>query len=132
MALRISSSSCLVASVEVDFGLGGGGTGVELTGCWGLTLKGRPCSKRYFMLHIVYCMYFTVPILIELYFSHFFTLWNCLVTHSYTGRPDVLTYIWQVMRATALKRFFPLSYRCHCLCESIFHSLLLTLASPFR
>lgn len=31
--LRSSSFSCLVASVDADFGLGGGGTGVESMGC---------------------------------------------------------------------------------------------------
>lgn len=33
MVFRISSFSCLLASVKADFILGGGGTGAEVAGC---------------------------------------------------------------------------------------------------
>lgn len=85
MAFRISSFSCLVASVEADFGLGGGGTGPESTGCWGLTLRGRPCSEKYTMLHVVYCKHLMLTILSKYFlnswlFIYFFTLQICNLT----------------------------------------------------
>ena len=47
MVFRMSSFSCLLASAEGDFGLGGGGMGLESAGCWGFTLRGRPCGEKY-------------------------------------------------------------------------------------